>query len=99
LREGGGGGGGGRGGGGVGLGFDRHSIREPLATWFDDVHHAIPRDQHFIDKSRALAAAALGYQVEGPPRWQFAPPAATAILPALPYALVFPAPSRPHKPG
>ena len=50
------------------------SIREPLATWFDDVHHRIARDQHFIDKARALAAAALGYRVEGPPRWQFAPP-------------------------
>jgi heptosyltransferase-1 len=74
-------------------GFDRHSIREPLATWFDDVHHAIARDQHFIDKSRALAAAAIGYRVEGPPRWQFAPPAA-AILPASPYALVFHATSR-----
>jgi heptosyltransferase-1 len=55
-------------------GFDRKSIREPLATWFDDVHHRIARDQHFIDKSRALAAAAFGYRVEGPPRWQFAPP-------------------------
>ena len=74
-------------------GFDRHSIREPLATWFDDVHHAIARDQHFIDKSRALAAAAIGYRVEGPPRWQFAPPA-PAILPASPYALVFHATSR-----
>ena len=44
-------------------GFDRQSIREPMATWFDDVHHRIARDQHFIDKSRALAAAALGYRV------------------------------------
>jgi heptosyltransferase I len=78
-------------------GFDRQSIREPLATWFDDVHHRIPRDQHFIDKSRALAAAALGYQVEGPPRWQFAPPAQKAIAPAARYALVFHATSRADK--
>ena len=56
-------------------GFDRQSIREPLAAHFDDVHHRIARDQHFIDKARALAAAALGYTVSGPPRWQFAPPA------------------------
>jgi len=82
---------------GVRHGFDRHSIREPLATWLDDVHHAIPRDQHFIDKSRALAAAAFGYQVEGPPRWQFAPPAATVSLPSLPYAVVFHATSRTDK--
>jgi heptosyltransferase-1 len=75
-------------------GFDRRSIREPMATWFDDVHHAIARDQHFIDKSRALAAAAIGYRVEGSPRWQFAPPAATNVRPASPYALVFHATSR-----
>ncbi len=78
-------------------GFDRQSIREPLATWLDDVHHRIPRDQHFIDKSRALAAAALGYRVEGPPRWQFAPPAAAALTPASRYALVFHATSRADK--
>ncbi|MEO8751578.1 MAG: lipopolysaccharide heptosyltransferase I [Casimicrobiaceae bacterium] len=78
-------------------GFDRQSIREPLATWFDDVHHRIPRDQHFIDKSRALAAAALGYRVDGPPRWQFAPPAAAAVAPASRYALVFHATSRDDK--
>ena len=48
----------------------------------DDVHHRIPRDRHFIDKARALAAAALGYTVSGPPRWQFAPPATTAAMPA-----------------
>lgn len=78
-------------------GFDRHSIREPMATWFDDVHHRIARDQHFIDKSRALAAAALGYRVGGPPRWQFAPPAAVANMPASPYALVFHATSRGDK--
>ena len=39
-------------------GLDRASIREPIAAWFDDVHHAIARDQHFVDKCRALAAAA-----------------------------------------
>ena len=78
-------------------GFDRQSIREPLATWFDDVHHRIARDQHFIDKSRALAAAALGYRVEGPPRWQFAPPDAKPIVPASEHALVFHATSRADK--
>ena len=78
-------------------GFDRNSIREPLATLLDDVHHRIPRNQHFIDKARALAAAALGYTVSGPPRWQFAPPATTAAMPAAPYALAFHATSRDDK--
>jgi heptosyltransferase-1 len=82
---------------GVRHGFDRHSIREPLSTLFDDLHHRIARDQHFIDKARALAAAALGYTVSGPPRWQFAPPETTAAMPAGPYALVFHATSRDDK--
>ena len=34
---------------GVRHGFDRDSIREPVATLFDDVHHAVPRDAHFAD--------------------------------------------------
>jgi len=78
-------------------GFDRDSIREPLATWFDDVHHRIARDQHFIDKARALAGAALGYSVVGPPRWQFVPPARAAIMPASRYAVVFHSTSRSDK--
>ncbi len=78
-------------------GLDRHSIREPLATWFDDVHHAIPRNLHFVDKCRALAAAALGYAVSGPPRWQFAPGAPGTPIPEHRYALVFHATSRDDK--
>ncbi len=82
---------------GVRHGFDRKSIREPLATFFDDVHHRIPRDQHFIDKARALAGAALGYAVTGPPRWRFTPPRTTAAMPAGRYALAFHATSRTDK--
>ncbi|MCC7327025.1 MAG: lipopolysaccharide heptosyltransferase I [Burkholderiales bacterium] len=78
-------------------GFDRQSIREPTATWLHDVHHRIERDQHFIDKARALAAAALGYAVTGAPRWEFATPAAGQIMPAQPYAMVFHATSRTDK--
>jgi heptosyltransferase-1 len=44
---------------------DRASIREPIATLLHDVHHAIDRDQHFIVRCRALAAASLGYRVDG----------------------------------
>jgi heptosyltransferase-1 len=78
-------------------GFDRKSIREPLATLLDNVHHRIERAQHFIDKGRALAAAALGYEVQGPPRWQFAPPANVEAMPSGPYALVFHGTSRDDK--
>lgn len=78
-------------------GFDRDSIREPIATWLHDVHHRIERQQHFLDKCRALAAAALGYRVLGPARWQFAPPATTPAMPAGRYALLFHATSREDK--
>ena len=78
-------------------GFDRASIREPVATWLHDVHHRIERQQHFLDKCRALAAAALGYRIDGPARWQFAPPATAPAMPAGRFALVFHATSRHNK--
>ena len=78
-------------------GFDKASIREPLATWLDDVHHGIARDQHFIDKARALAARALDYEVEGAPRWQLSPAPNPAAAPRGPYALAFHATSRADK--
>lgn len=78
-------------------GLDRQSIREPIATLFDDVHHRIGRDLHFVDKCRSLAGAALGYAVTGPPRWHFTVPTAGPALPVGPYALVFHATSRADK--
>jgi heptosyltransferase-1 len=78
-------------------GFDRYSIREPVATALHDLHHRIERNQHFIDKARALAAAALGYEASGPPRWAFAPPPSAAAMPAAPYALLFHGTSRADK--
>jgi heptosyltransferase-1 len=47
-------------------GFDRDSVREPLAARFYDTAHAVPGDLHAVDRNRRLAAAALGYRVEGP---------------------------------
>jgi heptosyltransferase I len=82
---------------GVRHGLDRTNIREPIATLVDDVHHAVSRDLHLIDRCRGVAAAALGYQVTGPPRWEFAPPPTAAAMPQRPYTLVFHATSRPDK--
>ena len=78
-------------------GFDRANVREPIATWLDDVHHAIDRNQHFIAKARAMAAAALGYEVEGPPRWQIRPTTKSGAMPDGPYAIAFHATSREDK--
>jgi heptosyltransferase-1 len=56
---------------GVRHGFDRDSIREPVASFLDDVHHAVPRGMHFAMRCRMLAASALGYEPKGVPRWQW----------------------------
>ena len=62
---------------GVRHGPDRASIREPVATLLHDAHHRIDPAQHLIDRCRQLAAAALGYAVDGPPRFGIRPPPAT----------------------
>lgn len=78
-------------------GFDRASVREPVATWFDDVHHRVPRELHFAARVRALAAAALGYGVDGPPRWRWNLPPPPATLPPRPYVVAVHATSRDDK--
>src|SRR5258705_4804025 len=46
-------------------GLDRASAREPLAARFYDERHFVPRELHAVERNRRLAAAALGYAVEG----------------------------------
>lgn len=48
-------------------GYDRDSIREPLASLFYDVRHSVSRDLHAVERNRRLTALALGYAVEGAP--------------------------------
>ena len=48
------------------LGYDASSIREPLASRFYDVGHAVSRELHAIARNRALTGLALGYAPEGP---------------------------------
>ncbi len=79
-------------------GPDRASIREPIATLAHDLHHAIDPDQHLIDRCRQLAAAALGYDVHGPPRFGLVAPApASDVLPDRPYVVFLHATSRADK--
>lgn len=42
-------------------GYDARSIREPLASWFYDVRHAVSRDQHAVVRNRTLAGLSLDY--------------------------------------
>ena len=46
-------------------GMDRASAREPVAARFYDVTHQVPRALHAVERNRRLAAAALGYTLNG----------------------------------
>ena len=48
-------------------GYDRASIKEPMAAWLYDVRHRIGWDEHGIARNRELSGKALGYTPEGPP--------------------------------
>ena len=82
---------------GVRHGFDRASIREPLATLGDDIHHRVPRDLHFLARCRRLAAAALGYAAPEAPRWNLRVPASAPAMPDRAYAVVLHGTSRDDK--
>lgn len=43
-------------------GYDKHSAREPLASFFYQHTHYVARNQHAVVRNRALAALALGYE-------------------------------------
>jgi heptosyltransferase-1 len=78
-------------------GFDRASVREPIATFAHDVHHRVSRNLHFVERCRILAASALGYTLDGPPRWHIVPPVAAPEIPDRPYAVLLHATSRAEK--
>lgn len=82
---------------GVSHGFDRASIREPLATLGDDVHHRVSRDLHFLARCRQLAGEALGYDVDVAPRWNLRPDVHATSIPGRPYVVVLHATSRDDK--
>lgn len=48
---------------GVKHGYDRHSIREPLASFFYDKKYAISYQQHAVERIRQLFAQSLGYKL------------------------------------
>jgi len=48
---------------GVKHGYDKKSIREPLASWFYEKKHAISYQQHAVHRNRTLVALSLGYPV------------------------------------
>ena len=79
-------------------GYDRHSIREPLAACFYARRAAVPRDMQAVARCRRLAAAHLGYAVpdDSAPDFGVAAPTGSWAAPARSAALI-PCASRPEK--
>ena len=79
-------------------GFDRDNIREPFASRWYQHRYAISQQRHAVERNRALAAAALGYDLSdacdyGLPTGWHAPPA----LSVRPYVVCLHATSRGDK--
>ncbi len=83
-------------------GYDRASIREPLAALAYEDRHAVSRDQHAIARNRALTGRALGYEPVGALDYGLdirrAPAAAAEGVAAhAPYAILLHATARAEK--
>ena len=78
-------------------GYDRASIREPLAAWLYQRTAAVARNQHAVQRCRQLAATHLGYGVPtGAPDFGLVVPAG-GWAPRADYAVLIPNASRPEK--
>jgi heptosyltransferase-1 len=78
-------------------GMDRASLREPFAARFYDVRHAVPREQHAVERNRQLAAAALGYSANGACDYALRTEGAPPIEVRSPYAILLTMTSRTEK--
>ncbi len=79
-------------------GYDWNSAREPLASWFYDHTYSVPKDQHAVERNRQLAAAALGYTLNGAPDYGIrTPEIALPWLPNKAYVVLLHATSRDDK--
>ena len=78
-------------------GYDKASLREPLAVWAYQRAAAVPRNLQAVQRCRLLAAAHLGYAppVDAPNFALRAP--APGWAPRVPYAVLIPNASRPEK--
>ena len=48
-------------------GYDSRSIKEPLASAFYNLRHAVSRELHAVERNRILTGRALGYEPQGAP--------------------------------
>jgi heptosyltransferase-1 len=78
-------------------GYDRASVREPMAAWAYARTAAVPRELHAVQRCRALAAAHLGYAVpQDAPDFGLRAPA-PGWKPRSAYAVLIPNASRKEK--
>src|SRR5207248_5048697 len=77
-------------------GYDRKSIREPLASPFYDVRHRVSRALHAIDRNRILTGLALGYAPDGELDFGLDGKRLTVVR-GEPYGILLHATARPEK--
>jgi heptosyltransferase I len=82
---------------GVRHGYDRASIREPLACPFYDVRHQVDWKAHAIPRNRRLCALALGYDTAQPPDYGLDRDAIAGQAAAHPYAVLIHGTAQPGK--
>jgi heptosyltransferase-1 len=73
---------------GVRHGYDRLSIREPLACPFYDIRHRVSRHAHAIPRNRTLCGLALGYEAALPLDYGLDRAAIAGKAASRPYALL-----------
>jgi heptosyltransferase-1 len=69
-------------------GFSSDTARERVASIFYQQRFEVPRTLHAIDRVRALGARALGYTVDGAPRFDLRCDARPAVVVHAPYAVL-----------
>ena len=78
-------------------GYDRASIKEPLASALYHVHYRVERNQHAIARNRALTGLALAYAPKGPPDFGLDRAALAGPAAAQPYGVLLHATARASK--
>lgn len=80
------------------VGYDRLSLREPLAACFYQHHAAVSRNLDAVTRCRQLVAAHLNYAVPTTPAdFGLRRPSPSEWVPPAPYAVLIPGASRPEK--
>ena len=82
---------------GIRHGYDRASIREPLACQFYDVRHRVEWRAHAIPRNRTLCGLALGYEAKHPLDYGLVRAAIAGTATVRPYAVLIHATAKPGK--